>query len=159
MPTAADDFSLFLNELGRQHVQNRDLEKAFPLLEQAYLKKPDNSRFGLDYCQLLLQKKEYAKVKAIALPLVEGKSRFEFSLPLAPGPPGPGGIRARRSRSTPTIITHFGANINVFNQIGECFLQLGDAAEALKAWEKSLALNPKQPRIKEKVDGLKKSGK
>lgn len=158
VPTSADDFSLFLNELGRQHVQNRDLEKAFPFLEQAYLKKPDNSRFGLDYCQLLLQKKDYAKVKAIALPQVEGKARFEFSLPLAQAHQALGEYAQAISQYA-DFISHFGANINVFNQIGECFLQLGDAAEALKAWEKSLALNPKQPLIKEKADGLKKNVK
>ena len=156
IPTAADDFSNFLNELGRQHVQNRDPERAFPFLEEAFLKKPDNSRFGLDYCQLLLQKKEYAKARAVALPQVEEKKRHEFALPLAQAHQALGEYAEAISQYA-DYITHFGANINVFNQIGDSFLQLGDPAEALKAWEKSLALNPKQPRIKEKVDALKKT--
>ncbi len=158
VPTSADDFSSFLNELGRQHAQNRDLERAFPLLEQAYLKAPDNTRFGLDYCQLLLQKKEYAKAKAVALPQVEVKKRAEFALPLAQAHQALGEYAEAISQYADAI-THFGANTNVFNQIGECFLKLGDSAEALKAWEKSLGLDPKQPRIREKVDALTKSGK
>ncbi len=158
VPTAVDDFSQFLNELGRQYVQSRDPEKALPLLEKAFQKNPENTRFGIDYCQLLLQRKEYAKVKAIALPMVKEKSRFEFAMPLGMACQGLGEYAEAVSNYADTI-THFGANVNVFNQIGECFSQLGDPAQALKAWEKSLGLNPKQPLIKEKVDSLKKSVK
>jgi GWxTD domain-containing protein len=158
VPTAADDFSQFLNELGRQYLQNRDAERALPLLEKSFLRNPDNTRFGIDYCQLLLQNKEYAKVKAIALPLVKEKSRFEFTLPLGMACQGLGEYAEAISHYA-DYITHFGANVNVFNQIGECFIRLGDPAEALKAWEKSLGLNPKQPLIKQKVDSLRKNVK
>jgi GWxTD domain-containing protein len=158
VPTAADDFSQFLNELGRQYAQSGNTERALPLLEKAFQKNPENTRFGIDYCQLLLQKKDYAGAKAIALPLVKEKSRFEFALPLGMACQGLGEFADAVSYYADTI-THFGANINVFNQIGECFIQLGDTAQALKAWEKSLGLNPKQPLIKEKVDDLKKSVK
>ena len=158
VPTAADDFSTFLNELGRQYLQGRNLDRALSLLEQAYLKSPGQVRFGLDYCLVLLQKKEYAKAKAVALPLVKEKSQFEFALPLGQACQGLGQFEDAIANYA-EYITHFGANINVFNQIGECFFRLGDKAEALKAWEKSLELNPKQSRIKEKVDSLKKSAK
>ncbi|MDD8013595.1 MAG: GWxTD domain-containing protein [Acidobacteriota bacterium] len=156
VPTAADDFSLFLNELGRQYVQKGDPERALPLLEAAFRKNPGQTRLGIDYCQLLLQKKEYAKAKAIALPMVKGQSRFEFLLPLGQACQGLGEYAEAISQYAEHI-THFGANVNVFNQIGECFIQLGDKAEALKAWEKSLAISPKQPAIRKKVDELKKS--
>ncbi|HEX7503568.1 MAG TPA: tetratricopeptide repeat protein, partial [Acidobacteriota bacterium] len=158
VPTAADDFSQFLNELGRQYVQNRDPQRALPLLEKAFQKNPENTRFGIDYCQLLLQNKDYAKAKAVALPLVKDQSRFEFAMPLGMACQGLGEY-ADAITHYADAITHFGANINVFNQIGECFIQLGDTAQALKAWEKSLGLNPKQPLIREKVDSLKKSVK
>jgi GWxTD domain-containing protein len=158
IPTAAGDDSPFLNELGRQYVQTGDLERALPLLAMAYQKNPDNTRFGIDYCQLLLQKKEFSKTKAIALPLVKAKSRFEFALPLGQACQGLGEFEEAISYFAETI-THFGSNINAFNQIGECYFQLGNFAEALKAWQKSLEINPKQPRLKEKIDGLKKSSK
>jgi GWxTD domain-containing protein len=158
VPTAANDFSVFLNELGRQYVQTGDLERALSLLEAAFLKNPGNNRFGTDYCQLLLQKKEYAKTKAIALPLVREKSRFEFALPLGQACQGLGEF-AEAIVQYAEYITHFGANISVFNFIGECYLQLGNREEALKAWEKSLSLNSKQPAIKEKVTSLKKDSK
>jgi GWxTD domain-containing protein len=156
VPTVAGDEAFFLNELGRQYVQVRELDKALPLLEEAFRRDAANTRFGSDYCQVLLQKQEYAQVKAIALPMVKEKSRFEFCLPLGQACQGLGEFAEAIAQYAETI-THFGANVNVFNQIGECYLQLGNTAEALKAWEKSLSLNPKQARIKEKVDELKKS--
>ncbi len=156
VPTAADDEAWFLNELGRQYVQRRDLDRALPLLEEAFHRNPSNTRFGIDLCQVLLQKKEYARVKAIALPMVKEQSRFEFSLSLGQACQGLGEY-AEAIAQYADHITRFGANVNVFNQIGECYFKLGDTAEALKAWEKSLSLNPKQPRIKEKVDDLKKN--
>ncbi len=155
IPTATSDYSVFLNELGRQYIQNRDLKRARPLLEEAYLKNPDNTRFGIDYCQLLLQSKEFAKVKAISRPMVKEKSRFEFGLPLAHSCQGLGEFEEAIVQYA-EYVSHFGANVSVFNQIGECYSQLGNTAEALKAWEKSLSLNPRQPLIKEKIDGLKK---
>jgi GWxTD domain-containing protein len=158
VPTVAGDEALFLNELGRQYLQLRELDKARPLLAEAFARDPEDARFGLDYCQVLLRKQEYAQVKAIALPLVNEKSRFEYSLPLGQAHQGLAEF-AEAIAQYAEHITRFGANVNAFNQIGECYLQLGEEAEALKAWEKSLSLNPQQPRIKEKVDALKNNKK
>lgn len=158
VPTSVDDFPVFLNELGRQQLQRRELERARPLLEEAFRRKPGNSGFGIDLCQLLLLKKEFAGVKAIAQPLVKEKSVFEFALPLGQACQGLGEY-AEAIVQYAEYINRFGANVGVFNQIGECYSRLGNTAEALKAWEKSLSLNAKQPQIREKVDGLKKTGK
>jgi GWxTD domain-containing protein len=158
VPTTNDNYSVFLNELGRQYIRTQDLDRAQPLLEAAFHKDPGHPRFGIDYCQLLLQKKEYAKTKAIALTMVKENSRLEFALPLAQACQGLGEFAEAIANYVETI-TRFGANVNVFNQIGECFIQQGDPAEALKAFKKSLDLNPKQPLIQAKVDSLKKNGK
>jgi len=45
------------------------------------------------------------------------------------------------------------------NASGDCYLQLGNNEEALKAWEKSLKLFSQQPRLKEKIAALKGGGK
>jgi tetratricopeptide (TPR) repeat protein len=152
-----DEFPVFLNELGRQYLQLRDLQRARPLLEEAFRKQPATIHFGTDYCQVLLQQRDYARVKSIALPMVREKSYFEFGLPLGQACQGLGEF-AEAIVSFAEYINHFGANIGVFNQIGECYFRMGNSAEALKAWEKSLSLNGKQPQIREKVAGLKKTG-
>ncbi|MBN2344957.1 MAG: GWxTD domain-containing protein [Candidatus Aminicenantes bacterium] len=158
VPTAVDDFPNFLNELGRQYLQVRKLDQALPLLERAFRRQPDNTRFGVDYCQLLLRRGEFAKVKEIALPMVSDRSQFEYCLPLGRACQGLGEF-AEAIAQYAEHITRFGANVGVFNQIGECHFHLGDEAQALKAWEKSLSLNPKQPQIREKVDALRKTTK
>jgi tetratricopeptide (TPR) repeat protein len=156
VPTAAGDEAWFLNELGRQYIQARRFDKARPLLEEAFHRDPNNSRFGIDFCNVLLQQGEYARAQAIARPMVREQSRFEFSLVLGQACQGLGEFEEAIAQYAEHI-TRFGANVQVFNQIGECYRQQGDSAEALKAWEKSLSLNPKQPQLREKIAALKKS--
>ncbi len=156
VPTAAGEEAQFLNELGRQYVQARSLDQARPLLEEAFHRDPNNVRFGLDLCTLLLQSREYDRVKAIALPMVRQRQRFEFSLALGQALQGLGEY-AEAIAQYSEHVTRFGARVEVFNQIGECHRQLGNDAEALKAWEKSLSLNPKQPAVEAKIAELKKN--
>lgn len=52
-------------------------------------------------------------------------------------------------------LEHQGTNIVVLNNLGECYLQLGEVTEALVAWEKSLEIEPNQPRLRERVQRLK----
>ena len=156
VPTAAGDEALFLNELGRQYIQARRFDKARALLEEAFHRDPNSTRFGIDLCNVLLQGREYARVKSIAQPMVREQSRFEFSLALGQACQGLGEFEEAIAQYA-EYITRFGANVQVFNQIGECYRQLGDSAEALKAWEKSLSLNPRQPQLQEKIAALKKS--
>ena len=45
--------------------------------------------------------------------------------------------------------------IETLNSLGECYLKTGDKEQALRAWKKSLELNPKQENIKEMIEKLK----
>jgi GWxTD domain-containing protein len=51
-------------------------------------------------------------------------------------------------------LARFGANVEVLNLLGTCYLRTGRKEEALRAWRKSLELNPDQPKIKALVDSL-----
>jgi tetratricopeptide (TPR) repeat protein len=55
-------------------------------------------------------------------------------------------------------VSSFGINATLMNAIGECDEALGKAKEALAAYEKSLQLSPDQPRVRERVEALKKKG-
>jgi tetratricopeptide (TPR) repeat protein len=112
----------------------------------------------MDYCNLLLARKEYIKIKEIALPLVQKQSKFEFCFILGQACQGLSEFAAAVSFYA-DYLTHFGANSQVLNNCGDCFLQLGNKEEALKAWEKSLKLFSQQPRLKEKIAALKGGGK
>jgi len=52
-------------------------------------------------------------------------------------------------------ISHYGLNTFFLNLRGECYLRLGNKSEALRAWEKSLELNPAQPDVQKAVNTLK----
>ena len=158
IPTAVTDFSLFQNELGRQYFHTGDWQRAQPLLEAAFEKNPNDTGVGIDYCNLLLARKEYAKIKEIALPLVQKQSKFEFAILLGQACQGLSEFEAAISFYA-DYLTRFGANIKVLNAIGDCFLQLGNKTEALKAWEKSLKLFSQQPQLKTKIAALQGEGK
>ena len=53
-------------------------------------------------------------------------------------------------------ISQRGNIIEILNAIGDCYFQLGNNEQALRAWEKSLEINPKQENIQEKIEQLKK---
>jgi GWxTD domain-containing protein len=57
-----------------------------------------------------------------------------------------------------SAVSSFGVNAALMNAIGECWEASGKAREALAAYEKSLQLSPDQPKVKERVEALKKKG-
>ena len=52
-------------------------------------------------------------------------------------------------------LAHFGTNIAVLNNVGECYAKVGNVAEALVAYERSLELDPKQEGVRALVKTLK----
>jgi tetratricopeptide (TPR) repeat protein len=52
-------------------------------------------------------------------------------------------------------VDNFGVNVSLLNALGECYLSLGEREEALVAFQKSLEIDPDQPKVKELLDGLK----
>jgi len=46
--------------------------------------------------------------------------------------------------------------VEILNSIGSCYLELGNTEEAIRAWDKSLEINPGQKAIREAINKLKK---
>jgi len=143
------------NILGLQCFQKNDLTRAMTLLETAYRQAPESKKFTLDYAQVLFAAREYARVKEILAPHLAGPDRPGFLLLFAQSSQALGEL-AEAITLYKEYLSHFGANINVLNAIGECYYQLGNYPEALVAWEKSLELSPKQEKIRERVDSLRR---
>jgi tetratricopeptide (TPR) repeat protein len=108
------------------------------------------------YTQLLFRLKEYQKVKDVLSPWAGAE---------APAPEIPAllgqvcqalGEFSEASTYYTSYLTRYGANIDILNYLGTCQFQLGNTAEALKAWTKSLELNPNQEKLRALVDSLKK---
>ena len=140
--------------LGNQYLNRQDYAKARPLIEAAYRSNSGSQQFALDFCRLLFQMKDYAGVKQAAQPFLQGETRDDFLQIVGESSQALGEL-AEAASYYKDYLTRIGTNIFILNAIGECYYQLGNMAEALLAWEKSLELNPNQEKIKSLVKSLK----
>jgi GWxTD domain-containing protein len=152
LPPSTDP--LFANILGNQFFNLKDRATAKRLLAEAYHKNPTLSQYALDYCRILLADEDYQQVKTVAAPFLQTEQRFDFLIYLGQANQVLGEL-AEAITHYKEYLDHYGANINVLNAVGACYLQLGDIKEARTAWEKSLEISPDQVDIKKKVDSLK----
>jgi len=53
-------------------------------------------------------------------------------------------------------LSRFGMNLEILNLLGTAHYQKGNAAEALRAWQRSLEINPGQENIRKLVQSLQK---
>jgi tetratricopeptide (TPR) repeat protein len=152
LPATADP--LFANILGNQFLNSKDRARAKPLLAEAYRRNPTLSQYALDYCLVLLEDKEYQKIKEVAGPFLQTEKQFDFLIYLGEASQALGELAEAIARYK-EYLAHFGANINVLNSIGDCHYQLGNWEEARVAWQRSLEISPKQDEVKKKLDSLK----
>lgn len=154
LPSSANP--VYLNILGNQFLNKKEINKAIPLLEEAYRKNPDYFKFAYDYARALFLSNEYRKVKEILKSFINRPQNNHDFLALL-------GMACQRLDELEEAISYYkqflahqGTNLNILNSIGECYYKLGKREEALIAWEKSLEINPKQEKIKKMVDAIKK---
>jgi GWxTD domain-containing protein len=141
---------------GVQALNLGDVETARARLAEAHAKSPQRADVAVAYAQLLFRLKEYQKVKDVLSPWAGAE---------APAPEIPAllgqvcqalGEFSEASTYYTSYLTRYGANIDILNYLGTSQFQLGNTAEALKAWTKSLELNPNQEKLRALVDSLKK---
>jgi len=154
IPTSSSADPLYLNILGIQFLNKKDLQKAKSLLERAYRKNPNSIKFALDFSKALFVAKEYQRVKQIALPFLKDQEKYEFLGILGQTCQAMGEFEDAISYYK-DYLSHYGTNLNVLNSIGECYYKLGNKEEALIAWEKSLEINSKQEKLKKIVQSIK----
>ena len=154
LPVSSPEDPSYLNILGNQFLNKKDSFKARQLLEAAYRKNPESSKFARDFCQSLLSLKEYKNLKDIALPFLDQPEKHEFYALLGQSCQKLGEL-AEAIVYYKSYLAYYGTHIQILNSVGECYNQLGNKEEALAAWEKSLELDPKQEKLRELVKSLK----
>jgi len=152
MPSSNDP--VYLNILGTQFLNKKDIQNARSLLEKAYRKDPNSIKFALDFCQALFIAKEYQKVIQTAIPFLQNENRHKFLVILGQSCQILGEF-AQAISYYKDYLSYYGTNLQVLNSIGECYYKVGNKEEALIAWEKSLELNPQQERLKNLVQSIK----
>jgi GWxTD domain-containing protein len=152
LPPTSDP--LIANILGNQYLNSKDRARGKARLAEAYRRSPGTSQYALDYCRVLIEDKEYRRVKEAAAPFAQTDQKFDFLLYLGQASQGLGEM-AEAIASYKEYLTHYGANINVLNAVGDCYYQLGNWEEARIAWQRSLEISPAQEELKKKLASLK----
>jgi tetratricopeptide (TPR) repeat protein len=152
-PPADDPYYAFV--LGSQYLNKGDLNTAQAELFKAYSKKPDSLEYALSYAQVLLIRKEPAQARDILLPFVKKDiSNFDLYQSLGKAYQETGEFKDAVAWYQKALAFK-GNIIEILNSLGECYFNMGDKDQALRAWKKSLEINPKQENIKKMIEKLK----
>jgi len=140
---------------GNQLLNQREMDKAILELKKAHEGNSDSLEYALSYSRALLIAEDFEEVIEVLSPYAAaGAEKFELFYYL--------GEAAKRIGEPEAAVGYYkkalnqrGNMVEILNSLGSCFLELGDRAEALRAWEKSLEINPNQSEIRESVRKIK----
>jgi GWxTD domain-containing protein len=154
MPGLDDAVYPFL--IGNQLFNAGQTEEARLRLEEALKKRPEEADYALALARADIKLKDYSRVETLLRPFFgQAKPpRYEMFSLLA----NAHSVKGEWDKALKVIeqgISHYGLNTGFLNLRGECYLKLGNRAEALRALEKSLELNPAQPDVQKAVDSLR----
>ncbi len=143
--------------LGTQFFNDGQYSKARRLLDEAFRKNPRSMDIALQLARSLVALEEYGPVESILLPFIELPQPAEFDayLVLSEAYRALGRLTEAVEVLNKSLLQN-GLHPLTLNALGRCYLDLGDQAEALKALEKSLEIEPEQADIKILVDELKR---
>jgi GWxTD domain-containing protein len=154
MPPA--DNAMYAYLVGGQLVKAGDLDGGGKLLARAFQANPHMLDYAVAYAEQLVQKKEYARAKDILSPFSGASDKRPEALTLLGACCQSLGQYREAVAFYREYLSRVGTNLNVLNSIGQCYYDLGDHENARIAWEKSLAIDPHQDRVRELLDQIKK---
>jgi tetratricopeptide (TPR) repeat protein len=140
---------------GTQYLNTGKIDEAREELAQAYEKKPDSLDYAVGYARALQLTKEPGKARSILLPFeAKGAANFDLYEIL--------GKTCRDTGDFDKAIEWFqkalplkGNLLDILNPLGECYLNKGDKEGALKAWTRSLQIDPNQADIKKLIEKIR----
>ena len=141
-------------DLGLQLLNLGRIQDALFYLERAYAKNPAQLKYGLALSQCLFAERQYQRVKDILTPFREEKTTDLVLFFLGKSVHSLGQLDEAIADYT-DYLSRFGMNLEILNLLGTAHYQRGNAAEALRAWQRSLDINPDQENIKKLVQSLK----
>ncbi len=142
--------------LGTQLLNKGNIQSAQQELANAHQKNPDSLDYALGYAKVLMTLKQYEQIIEILTPFVNSeKGNFNLYFYL-----GKSFQKTKKYQEAITYyelaLSHKGPIAEVLNVLGECYFALGNKEQALKAWEKSLEINPNQEKVKKYIEDIKK---
>jgi len=141
---------------GVQFMNKGDFVAARPRLAEAFRRAPERQDLAVAYAQALFRLTDYQGVQKALGPWAGADNAAAETLALLGQAGHALGEFAEASKHYGAYLVRYGANVDILNYLGTCYNQLGNTDEALKAWTKSLELNPNQEKLRALVDSLKK---
>jgi len=152
-PPVDDPYYVYV--LGSQFLNKGDISNARTELARAYEKKPDSVEYAVSFARVLLIANEPGRTRDILLPLGnKGIANFDLYDSLGKAFQGTGEPKEAIVWYQKALAFK-GNVVEVLNSLGECYFKMGDKEQALRAWKKSLEINPKQELIKKLIDAIK----
>ena len=145
-------------EVGLQLLNLKRYKDALVFLEKAYAKNPAQARFALGLSQCLFIEGQDQRIKDILSPLREEKATDLILYFLGKSVHSLGQLDEAITDYS-DYLSRFGLNLEILNLLGTAHYQKGNAAEALRAWKRSLEINPKQENIKKLVQSIEEKTK
>jgi len=142
--------------LGSQWLNINRLEDAERRLGSAARGNPASLKYALGHAQVLLKMKDYLKVKEILRSFMEKPEASDQLLSLMGAACQALGDYEEAISAYTKYQAQAGTSLPVLNSLGDCYYRQGNLKEALAAWERSLAINPKQDSIQKLVDEIKR---
>lgn len=141
--------------LGRQFLNQDNLEKARLLLERAYRKAPNDIRYAQHMAQVYFRSAQYQSALDILEPLLEQATEDYDLAYLTAQVYQNMGQYDKAIQLLNGAIDRFGINTTLLNAVGNCYIKSGDIPAALTALQKSLEIDETQIRIKELIESIK----
>jgi len=148
------DFSI-----GVQYLNNGEIDQAILRLERAREKKPDSLDFSLASSRAFLAKRNWEKVIEILKPFLKPELKSFEPFYLTAKAYHSLGEYSSALENYRIALNLKGLDPDILNSIGDCHLKLGENDSAIKAFEKSLEINPSQGEISEILKKLKEGKK
>jgi GWxTD domain-containing protein len=140
-------------DVGLQLLNLGQTKDALFYLERAYAKNPLQLKYGLALSRCLFAEGQYQRVKNILTPFREEKATDLVLYFLGKSVHSLGQLDVAIADYSDYLF-RFGLNLEILNLLGTAHYQKGNATEALRAWQRSLEINPDQENIKKLVKSL-----
>jgi tetratricopeptide (TPR) repeat protein len=145
-------------EVGLQLLNLKRSKDALVFLEKAYAKDPAQLKFALGLSQCLFIEGQYQRIKDILSPL-RGEKATDLVLYFLGKSAHSLGQLDEAIADYSDYLSRFGLNLEILNLLGTAHYQKGNAVEALRAWQRSLQINPNQENIKKLVRSIEEKTK
>jgi len=154
LPEASDPVYALI--IGSQLFNVGRLDEAKGFIERAYRQSPDSADAALLLARIHLAQGRPENAVPVLAPFLDASQTPKYEIYILAGQSLlRTGDFARALGIFDRAVAHFGVNASLLNVIGDSYVGLGRPKDAQAVWEKSLEINPNQPEIKKKIDGLK----